>query len=106
MSSLANNKTQSQIVDEFIDGSTSAVCGGAGNLKVQGNQLIHYSTVIAERYEDKFILNHTRYSLVTGRIQKMLREKIAPDKIIDVGRIPEGYRNSLVVKALGGAEDA
>lgn len=103
---LANNKTQSQIVDEFIKGTTSAVCGGAGNLKIQGNQLIHYATVIAERYEEKYILNHTRYSIVTGRIQKMLKEKIESDKVIDVGRIPEGYRDSLVTKVIGGAEDA
>ena len=106
MIALANNKTQSQLVDEFIDGTTSAVGGGAGNLKIQGNQLIHYATVIAERYEDKFILSHTRYSIVTGRIQKMLKEKIAPERIISIGRIPEGYRDSLVTKALGGAEDA
>ncbi|WP_305151476.1 hypothetical protein [uncultured Dubosiella sp.] len=87
-------------IDEKYD------CGGAGNLKVQRNQLIHYYTVTAERYEGKCILNHTRCSIVTGKIQKMLKEKIAPDKIIGIGRIPEGYQNSLVTKVLGGAEDA
>jgi hypothetical protein len=63
-------KTQIQLVGELLAGETEGICGGNGNLKIVGNQLIHYQTVIAEKYTNGVILNHTRYSIVTGRIKK------------------------------------
>lgn len=89
-------KTQIQLVDEFLSGECEGICGGNGNLKIVNNQLIHYSTVIAERYGNKVILNHTRYSIVTGRIQKIIKEKVREENLISVGRIQEGYKKSLV----------
>lgn len=94
--SNSKSKTQEQIVDEFLAGAIDGVSGGIGNLKIKGNQLIHYQTVIAERYEDKVIFNHTRYSVVTGRIQKKIKEKVPEESLISVGKIPEGYKESLV----------
>lgn len=91
-------KTQVQIVDDFLAGATEGVNGINGNLKIVGNQLIHYQTVIAERDQKRIILNHTRYSIVTGRIQKELKEKLQGKEYISIGKIPEGFRGSLVEK--------
>lgn len=73
--SNSKSKTQEQVIEDFLVGATEGVSGGSGNLKIKDNQLIHYQTVIAERYENKVILNHTRYSIVTGRIQRKSRKK-------------------------------
>lgn len=88
-------KTQLQLVDDFLAGEKEGVCGGGGNLKILNSQLVHYNTVIAERYGEKVILNYTRYSIVTGRIQKMIKEKVSEENLICIGKIQEGYRKSL-----------
>lgn len=70
--------------------------GSKGNLYYKGNLLIHYNTTIAERTSFGFILNTTRYSIQTGRIQKLLKEKIPPEKIIKkLVKIPKDTRTSL-----------
>lgn len=68
--------TFQQVIDMFIDGSKEGYSGtkeNQGNLKIKGDQLIHYSTPIAERFENKYILNTTRYSVQTGQVQKRSR---------------------------------
>ena len=50
-------KTQIQVVQDFLDGATEGRSGSGGNLIIKGDQLIHYQTVIAERYGDKIILS-------------------------------------------------
>jgi len=92
---MPRQKTQIQIAQEFIDGSTEGRCGGGGNLVIKGNQLIHYQTVIAERFGEKIILNYTRYSMVTGKIQKFLKESIDEKRLIIIGKVPINYANSL-----------
>ena len=89
---MANFK---EISEAFISGATDGKSSGQGNLKIQGDQLIHYSTPILERYGDLFILNMTRYSLVTGRLQKQLTEMIPSEKLIRITHIPEGYKGLL-----------
>lgn len=92
---MSKSKTQIDIVKDFLEGSTEGVSGGSGNLKIKGNQLVHYRTPIAERLDDKFIVNITRYSLQTGRIQKILRLEIPQEKYIEVKRVPEGFGGSI-----------
>ena len=87
--------TQEQLVKEFLSGATGGICGGAGNLKILDNKLIHYQTVIAERVDGKVFLNMTRYSVVTGRIQKMVQTSVEQDNLVEVKRVQEGYKNSL-----------
>ena len=87
--------TQEQVIEKFIAGDVEAVCGGGHNLRIQQDKLIHYQTPIAERYGDKIIINVTRYSLVTGRLQKMLVEKIPEEKQVIVRRVAEGAKGSL-----------
>lgn len=91
-------RTFKDLADEFISGATSGMSAGQANLKISGSKLIHYETIIAERYHEKIILNVTRYSLPTGRIQKVLKNSIPSDQLIEVKRIPKGYTDSLVQK--------
>ena len=90
--------TFQQVIDMFIDGATEGYSGtktNQGNLKIKDDQLIHYSTPIAERFDDKFILNTTRYSLQTGQLQKKIKATIPEEKRIDVKRVPSDTQVSL-----------
>lgn len=90
--------TFQQLIDSFLSGETEGRSGSQSNpgtLKIAGNQLIHYSTPIAERYNDKIILNISRYSLQTGQLQKKLKASIPEDIRIDVKRVPSDAAVSL-----------
>ena len=91
-------KTQIQIVEDFLGGATEGRSGAGGNFIIKGDRLIHYQTTIAERYGEKIILNYTRYSLVTGKIQKAIKELVPEDKLISIGRVAINYDKSLVDK--------
>ena len=89
------NITFQQLIEMFIDGETSAVSGtpkNPGTLKIEGNQLIHYSTPILERYNDKYILNISRYSIQTGQVQKKIKATIPEEKLLQVKKIPSGKK--------------
>ncbi len=85
-----------QVIELFISGEKEGCSSGQGNLKIKGDSLIHYFTPILERYGDKYILNFSRYSIVTGRLQKQIKEMIPGDKIIQITKVPEGYKGSLI----------
>ena len=89
----------SDIVDGFFNGETDLRSGTKtvpGNLYVIGNQLIHYSTPIAERYDSTYIVNLTQYSIQTGRVQKMIKEKLMSVAYKTAKRVPRNYKGSLV----------
>lgn len=83
----------SDLVAAFLAGETS---GEAKSLSIAGEQLVHYNTVIAERYEGKIILNYTRYSLVTGKVQKMLTDAVDSSLFVYVSGVPSDTRTTLV----------
>ncbi|MCR5227303.1 MAG: hypothetical protein K6E27_08840 [Eubacterium sp.] len=83
------------VINSFVNGATEGISSGQGNLKIKGDVLIHYATPILERFEGKYILNFTRYSIVTGRLQKQIKEIIDDGVIIQVTKVPEGYKGSL-----------
>lgn len=85
--------SQKDLMKHFIHENLQE--GNVGNGHVKNNQYIHFWTPIMERYGDKIILNQTRYSLVTGRLQKQMKELIPSDKIIIVSKVPENYKGSL-----------
>lgn len=87
-----------QVINNFLAGMSDSEDGAISatkTLKIQGDQLIHYWTPIAERRDDKIIVNITRYSLVTGRLQKQLKELVPEKQYIAVKGIPEGYKGQL-----------
>ena len=84
---------QTELVAAFLSGETSGV---AKSLSIDGEQLVHYNTAIAERLGDKVILNYTRYSLATGKVQKMLTDAVDPSGLLFVSGVPSDTRSSLV----------
>lgn len=89
---MANFK---EVIQSFLDGAIEGASSGQGNLRISGDVLIHYFTPILERYKDKYILNFTRYSIVTGRVQKQIKELLGEERIIQITKVPEGYKGSL-----------
>lgn len=88
-------KSQGDLVNEFVDGATEGVCSWGQNLVIKGDKLIHYSTVIAERDNGKVLLNVTRYSLETGRVQKKVKLAVPEENLVIVKRVPVDYMGSL-----------
>ena len=84
-----------EVVVLFAEGATEGQSSWQGNLKIKGDVLIHYFTPILERYNGGYILNFSRYSIVTGRLQKQIKEIIPEEQITQVTRVPEGYKGSL-----------
>ncbi len=87
-----------QVINNFLAGMSDSEDGAISatkTLKIQGDQLIHYWTPIAERRDGKIIVNITRYSLVTGRLQKQLKELVPEEQYIAAKGIPEGYKGQL-----------
>lgn len=90
--------TQLQLIEKFINGEEEGYTGtdiNPGTLKIMRNQLIHYDTVILERYNDIFILNTTRYSLQTGKVQKKIKERIDVFNRLHVEKVPINTTQSL-----------
>ncbi len=83
------------IILKFVEGETDGVSSGQGNLRIRGQVLYHYTTPILERMDKKYILNNTRYSIVTGKLQKQIKESIPEEELIIVTKVAEGYKGSL-----------
>ena len=83
---------QLDLVKAFVDGATE---GDALSLHIRGDQLVHYNTAILERHEDNFILNYTRYSLATGKAQKMITDTIDRGLLTYVSGVPSDTRSTL-----------
>jgi hypothetical protein len=84
--------TQVELVKAWLEGTNE---GKVGSVSVDGDRLVHYSTVIAERHGEKVILNYTRYSLASGKVQKMVTDAVPREDIIFVSGIDAGYKGSL-----------
>ena len=90
--------TFENVINNFISGMADTEDGAISTtktLKIQGDQLIHYWTPIAERRDGKIIVNISRYSLATGKLQKQLRELVPEEKYVTVKGVREGYKGSL-----------
>lgn len=87
--------TYEDLVKTFVAGETTGRTGGGGNLKIQGDLLIHFNTTIAQRFNGKYILNITRYSVITGRLQKILKNTFPSDCTINVKKVPKNHSDSL-----------
>lgn len=60
------------LIKRFRNGATSGRCG---NLEIDGDNLINYSTVIAKRVGDGIILNNRKYSRTTSVIQNTIKNE-------------------------------
>lgn len=92
------NKTMKYIINDFIEGATEGISGtqsNPGNLKIVGDRIIHFNTPILERYEGRYLLNMTRYSIQTGRLQKLIKELIDEEQYVVVLKVPMDTKDSL-----------
>ncbi len=80
-----------QLIELFKEGVNEGITSGQGNLKIKGTLLIHYNTTIAERYENHLILNMTRYSIITGRIQNDIKGAFDGMEILVITNVIQGY---------------
>jgi hypothetical protein len=87
-------KTNEQIIKGFINGATS---GKVNNLKIDGDKLINYGTVIAQRTGEFFVVNRTKYSITTSKIQSMLLRNLNMNgkMVREVTGIEIGYAGNL-----------
>ncbi|SET03020.1 hypothetical protein SAMN05216348_105200 [Olsenella sp. KH3B4] len=83
---------QTELVKAFVNGATQRE---AKSLHLVGDQLIHYNTPIAERHGGKIILNYTRYSLATGKVQKMITDLVPSELLIFVKGVEAETKGSL-----------
>ena len=90
--------TFENVIKSFISGLLDTEDGAVSTtktLKIQGDQLIHYWTPIAERRDGKIIVNISRYSLATGKLQKQLKELVPKEQYVTVKGVREGYKGPL-----------
>ena len=91
---MKNKSTFKDLLLAFLDGASEGV-SATGTLKIQGDQIIHFNTPIVERNCDRFLVNISRYSLVTGQFQKMVRNTIPAELQVVVKKVPLDYKGSL-----------
>lgn len=77
--------TNEKLMQEFLNGETK---GKAGNLKIEGDKLIQYSTTIAQVVNGQVIVNVTKYSKTTTVLQNKLA-KWMPETLF-LSDIPQG----------------
>jgi len=70
-----------EVIQNFINGETKSK---TANLKIEGNNLVNYSTIIARRINNKIYLNATKYSKTTSVIQNMIRKSTPSMLLIEV----------------------
>lgn len=84
------------VIQSFINGQTK---GKTKNLRIEGDKLINYNTVIAERelmpnMEFYYTVNVTKYSMSTTTIQNkltsLLSEQGKDSKVVKVSNVSIG----------------
>ncbi len=70
----------SDVIKKFLNGATYGKSGN-GNLRIEGNKLVNYRTTLAEFTEYGLIVNNTRYSVTTSKIQGNLRFQVSREGI-------------------------
>lgn len=80
------------VIQAFIDGASRPK---TNNLRIEGNKLVNYGTVIAERYDEgdfDFIVNATKYSMSTTRIQNALINAIEDNGLVEYTKVVIGIK--------------
>lgn len=79
-----------EVISKFVNFAESAA---AANVRSIGDKLFNYETCIAQRHEGKVIVNVTRYSVTTSKMQNYLRGEMANKDVIEVTNVPQGTCN-------------
>ena len=79
-----------EVISKFVNFAESAA---TANVRSTSDKLFNYETCIAQRHEGKIIVNVTRYSVTTSKIQNYLRSELSNKAVIEVTSVPIGTRN-------------
>ena len=79
-----------EVISKFVNFAESAA---TANVRSNGDKLFNYGTCIAQRHEGKYLLNVTRYSITTSKIQCYVRRELSDHDVIEVTSVPRGTRN-------------
>lgn len=75
--------TTQDLIQAFVNGETRGDASG-GRLSILGDRLFNYSTCLAQRIGDDFIVNVTKYSPSTSKHQNKLLRLIPTMHLITV----------------------
>lgn len=79
-----------EVISKFVNFAESAA---TANVRSNGDKLFNYETCIAQRHEGKIIVNVTRYSATTSKMQNYLRRELSDYDVIEVTSVPRGTCN-------------
>ena len=79
-----------EVISKFVNFAESA---STANVRSNGDKLFNYGTCIAQRHEGKIIVNVTRYSTTTSKMQNYLRRELSDYDVIEVASVPRGTCN-------------
>lgn len=79
-----------EVISKFVNFAESAA---TANVRSTGDKLFNYYTCIAQRHEGKIIVNVTRYSVTTSKIQCYVRRELLDHDVIEVASVPRGTCN-------------
>lgn len=82
--------TNQEVISKFVNFAESAA---TANVRSTGDKLFNYATCIAQRHEGKFIVNNTRYSVTTSKMQCYVRRELSGYDVIEVTGVPRGTCN-------------
>lgn len=81
---------QQEVISKFVNFAESAA---TANVLSTGDKLFNYATCIAQRHGGKIIVNVTRYSVTTSKMQNYLRRELSDYDVIEVTSVPRGTCN-------------
>ena len=76
-----------EVISKFVNFAESAA---TTNVRSTGDKLFNYYTCIAQRHGGKIIVNATRYSVTTSKIQGYVRIELLGHDVIEVTSVPRG----------------
>ena len=76
-----------EVISKFVN---FAELAATKNVRSTGDKLFNYNTCIAQRHEGKIIVNVTRYSVTTLKMQNYLLCELSGYDVIEVTSVPRG----------------
>lgn len=76
-----------EVISKFVNFAESAA---TANVRSTGDKLFNFYTCIAQRHEGKIIVNVTRYSVTTSKMQNNLLCELSGYDVIEVTNVPRG----------------
>ena len=90
--------TVCEVIEAFARGATSGAASKCkyypqGRLRIEGNKLYNYNTVIAYWFNGIILINGTKYSTTTSKHQNRLKRQNVKKLVVDEDTLYEIMRN-------------